>query len=1019
MSNYSFQGETCIIEDFDKTAPFSSFLPGLAGLTGCPMWTYYVNRGQAIVSFGVHNKAHAMMEFNPANLGYRRVSQDGFRTFIKQKDKITEYFAPTACDSKRKMTINMNSLLLEESNEQQHIKMSVKYFTLPNESFPALVRKVCIRNEGTEDTELEVLDGIGQLIPYGIENSGFKEMSNLNKSWAEVTWNGDLPLFHTRSIPGDEAEVEESTSAYFAFTSDGLGTLIRPITDTRVLFNEDETQTFPWNFEKKSLAALKEIPQYDVNRYPCVFSPIQRKLAPKEQMEITTYFGFASAPNSILDHYKRLLQADYIQKAEEIADSLTAQLTNAVATKTASEALNGYFRQSYLDNLLRGGYPVIMGEHRKKVIHLFARKHGDPERDYNFFSLSAEPYSQGNGNYRDVNQNRRNDVYFVPESGEFTVCSFMSLIGADGYNPLEVKGLRFEFTQKEESCTLLGVSDFPLLSKRFTVGELYLYLKKIGKEPETYLHKLLDLTEEHLEANFAEGYWSDHFTYNLDLIESYASIFPDRMKELLFDKSKVRYFRSPVEVLPRTQRYGFVKGKLRQRFSIRRTPALDYDWLRDAEGKDATTSVFGKLLLLTAIKFASLDPLCCGIEMDGGKPGWNDAMNGVPFLLGSGTSESFETKRIIHFLLEQKGYQSLQLPTELYDLLVKLHTLCEIEDDFEFWDKRSLEREIYRARLYKDGVLSGAFKQIEEKRVNTILKSFLSRMDKGTEKALELGGGIAPTFLVFEATECNDNLPKAVSCRALPLFLEGPVRMMKTVDRETAREIHQKVTASACFDEKLKMYKTSVPLEEEGYEIGRIRAFTPGWLERESIFLHMSYKYIYGLMRAGLYDEFYEAIKTGFVPFMKPEVYGRSTLENCSFIASSKNPDPTVHGRGYVSRLSGSTAEVLSIWLEMFMGKKFFRMDGAELCLTFAPKLSGELFTEDGSILFTLLGSIPVAYRNTERKNTYGEGAAVPVKITVTSQEGVHQFVGDTIKGELAEKIRNRAGIQRIEVTLE
>jgi len=44
------------------------------------------------------------------------------------------------------------------------------------------------------------------------------------------------------------------------------------------------------------------------------------------------------------------------------------------------------------------------------VYHIYGRRHGDLERDYNAFYLPAEFYSQGNASYRDVNQNRRCDV---------------------------------------------------------------------------------------------------------------------------------------------------------------------------------------------------------------------------------------------------------------------------------------------------------------------------------------------------------------------------------------------------------------------------------------------------------------------------------------------------------------------------------------------------------------------------------------------------------------------------------
>ena len=87
--------------------------------------------------------------------------------------------------------------------------------------------------------------------------------------------------------------------------------------------------------------------------------------------------------------------------------------------------------------------------------------------------------------------------------------------------------------------------------------------------------------------------------------------------------------------------------------------------------------------------------------------------------------------------------------------------------------------------------------------------------------------------------------------------------------------------------------------------------------------MHMTYKYLLSLLKAGLYDEFFSEIKTSLIPFLDPAVYGRSTLENSSFIASSVNPDPHVHGRGFVARLSGSTAEFLSMWITMMAGKGY------------------------------------------------------------------------------------------------
>ena len=69
-----------IIDNYNSAKPFSSFFPGIAGTNGIPMWVFYVNRGQAIASFGVKDKDSPIMEFQPANKAYRITPYEGFRT---------------------------------------------------------------------------------------------------------------------------------------------------------------------------------------------------------------------------------------------------------------------------------------------------------------------------------------------------------------------------------------------------------------------------------------------------------------------------------------------------------------------------------------------------------------------------------------------------------------------------------------------------------------------------------------------------------------------------------------------------------------------------------------------------------------------------------------------------------------------------------------------------------------------------------------------------------------------------
>ena len=102
-----------IIEDYDKAKTFASFLPGIAGLDGIPMWSFYLNRGQAMGSFGVKDKDNTIMEFFPANVMYKNIELQGFRTFIKYQGKIHEIFSSMSRDKyKRRMIIEKNLFIM-------------------------------------------------------------------------------------------------------------------------------------------------------------------------------------------------------------------------------------------------------------------------------------------------------------------------------------------------------------------------------------------------------------------------------------------------------------------------------------------------------------------------------------------------------------------------------------------------------------------------------------------------------------------------------------------------------------------------------------------------------------------------------------------------------------------------------------------------------------------------------------------------------------------------------------------
>ncbi|CAN0569819.1 unnamed protein product, partial [Ectocarpus sp. 12 AP-2014] len=63
------------------------------------------------------------------------------------------------------------------------------------------------------------------------------------------------------------------------------------------------------------------------------------------------------------------------------------------------------------------------------------------------------------------------------------------------------------------------------------------------------------------------------------------------------------------------------------------------------------------------------------------------------------------------------------------------------------------------------------------------------------------------------------------------------MKVLKT--KEEKKALYEQVLNSTLYDDELKMYKISENLEGQPEELGRMLAFPSGWLENESIWMHM------------------------------------------------------------------------------------------------------------------------------------------------------------------------------------
>lgn len=448
-----------IIDDYDALPTFSSFLPGVAGIYGKPLWSFYVNRGQGIASFGVKSKDYPIMEYHSANNAYQDTPLLGFRTFYqghrvgKTFGKSDESFLVEPFDTARtrfassmksgddlptrSMYIGSNEMQIREVDRVNQIETNVTYFILPEEDFGAFVRSTTITNLDDRPLRLSVLDGLARIQPAGGKlNLLLKTIGRTIEGWMRVhlfvaRYHGShesVPFFSMSTGAADTASVAIEEAGHFSLAGvskfDGAEMQSVPIVyDTGKVFGRDTTLTRPLGLLDATIKSIIDGEQYGAAKTSSAFAAAaDLTIHPGQSIKISTFYGRADTVNDVQGISERIYESGFERYKLSRARALMKQITANVETNTANALFDRHVQQMYLDNSLRGGMPVLLGESDSimtaslsadedsqiKVFHLFSRIHGDLERDYNDFQISPTFFSEGPGNYRDVAQNRRN-----------------------------------------------------------------------------------------------------------------------------------------------------------------------------------------------------------------------------------------------------------------------------------------------------------------------------------------------------------------------------------------------------------------------------------------------------------------------------------------------------------------------------------------------------------------------------------------------------------------------------------
>ena len=1080
-TTYKLEENRFVIENYNEAPPFADFFPGIAGRFGVPVWAYFVSRGQGVISLGVGSKDHSIMEFRSMNQALASVERDGFRTFLKINGRFHEAFRPTqSAGVIQQMTVSTGELELQELEEDSGLATSVLYYPLVESPVPALIRRVRFKNRGKDRLRLEVLDGLPRLIPYGADRHSLQEMARQVEGGMEVPEVGGLPLFrlsqadlcHDNTARG----IRHLSGGNFLF-SIGNGSLLKKaiVVDPALIFGDLYRFNEPAGFLGRNVMDLAAAEQIRSNRMPSAMAAIEFELGPGESYDLTTCVGFVREDLQLERFARQAARGDFLVQKRQAHLELLGRIQDSALCVSSHREFDEYVGQTFLDNSLRAGTPVAFETATgKSAFYMYSRREADLERDDGQLNVEPTYFSQGNLSYRSAIESRRMDCWFFPDLYDSGIHHFMSQVQTDGFNPTELALVSYHLRDEKELEKALKerVSDAnqrssmrQFLAAGFTPGTFTMYLEDSGVSRKEW-ERLLGIAMAHaVEAEAGRsggGFYIDHWHYNLDLIETFLLIYPDHITQLLIGRTDYTFFDNPEVVLPRDEKIVIDGDRVRQSEATFRDPQkvrligarreqpyrvrVSY-----GKGRVLSTNLLVKLLCVAANKIASLDPQGLGIEMEAGRPAENESLNGLPALLGSSMGEAYELERLCRFLRRVTGeieFDGTRPYEDLQQLIKKLLPLLQRrarsgpKGAAAFWEAGHVLREKY---LLQTRLGVGLEKPLSKKDILSFLDGCVTVLSDGRGRGLKGRAfdksGVPLSYFENQVSQFQPIGPKTnpkTNRLGLPLvkpkkwahrpvarFLEGPAHFLR-INPDLAGSVYEALRESPLFDEHQDRFKICEPLGEESFEIGRVRAWPPGWMENEAVQTPAAGRLLLEMLRSGLAAEFYRDIKTHLPPFSNPDEYGRSIYQNASFLVSSAYTDPELRGRGFQARLGGVSAEVLNMWTLMTAGPRpFFMSPEGELRFSLKPLLAGWIFTTHSvpftyrdrvrmheieiprnSFAFRFAGNTLVVYRNDARKNTYDGGSKVESYLIQYRDGTVKEVKSDSLDDKQARDLR-------------
>ena len=686
-----------------------------------------------------------------------------------------------------------NKVLFEEINHD--LELTFQYQWNSTNTF-GFIKKSKLINTATSTVEVNVLDGIQNLLPYGVGSDLQNASSNLVDAYkrSELEKSSGLGIYALSAIIVDKAEPSEALKANIVWS---LG-----LDSPKHLLSSLQLNSFRKQHEILEETDIKaEKGAYFVNS--------QIVLASQEDKEWLLVAEVNKNHSAIAKLINKIKTNDGLW--ELIDQKIEKGTTRLIALNAASDGLQlsaDKFRDTRhfsntLFNIMRGGifdnnyqiekwdFKNYLAKANKKVARTteenveklpekftlsvlqelayqvddtnfrrlcfeymplkFSRRHGDPSRPWNKFSINTKSEIDGSkildyeGNWRDIFQNWEALAHSYPAFIESMIHKFLNATTFDGYNPYRVTkgGFDWETIEPDDPWSYIGYW---------------------GDHQVIYLLKFLEFIESHQPGKLATLFDKDLFVYaNVPYkIKSYDALLENPKDTIEFDEALDHKIRE-------------------QRVELGADGAL----LRDENRFIVKVNFIEKILATTLAKLSNFIPEG-GIWMNTQRPEWNDANNA---LVGSGVSmvTLYYLRRFLKFfdtVIVQSDLETVEVSKELVTFFDAISTTFKDNQNLLSGRINDTDRKVildalgnagsnYRTQIY-NAAFSGRKSEIYVKDI----KAFVDVSLLFLEHSIEVNKREDNLYHAYNLMTVNEN--NSVSISYLDEMLEGQVAVLSS-----------------------------------------------------------------------------------------------------------------------------------------------------------------------------------------------------------------------------------------------